>query len=296
MIVSLQIAGGESVQNGTLSFTEPWLFDRPLSAGFDLFNNRRVFQDYTVNSLGGDVRVGHPIGEYSRWNAIYRLSQDTISDVSDTASSNLLDQQGTHLTSLLGFSLARDTRDSLFETTRGTNSSIGFDFAGVGFGEQWFRTVASTSYYHPALWDHVIGMRVMGGYSVGWGRESVPLFERFFLGGSNSIRSFKAQEVSPKDSSGTRIGGNIELLANVEYTVPLFFGIRAAAFFDAGNVWGPDITGGQKFDISDLHYAAGLGLRWVSPFGPIRVDYGLNLNRKEGEPFGNFSFSVGSAF
>ena len=61
-------------------------------------------------------------------------------------------------------------------------------------------------------------------------------------------------------------------------------------------MWGPDITGGQKFDISDLHYAAGLGLRWVSPFGPIRVDYGLNLNRKEGEPFGNFSFSVGSAF
>ncbi len=295
-IVSLQIAGGASVQNGTLSFTEPWLFDRPLSAGFDLFNNRRVFQDYTVNSLGGDIRFGHPIGEYSRWNAVYRLSQDTISDVADTASSNLLDQKGTHLTSLIGFSVARDTRDSLFETTRGTNSSIGLDVAGIGFGEQWFRTVASTSYYHPALWDHVIGVRVMGGYSLGWGRESVPLFERFFLGGSNSIRSFKAQEVSPKDSSGTRIGGNIELLANVEYTVPLFFGIRAAAFLDIGNVWGPDISGGQKFDIGDMHYAAGLGLRWVSPFGPIRVDYGLNLNRKEGEPFGNFSFSVGSAF
>ena len=209
------------------------------------------------------------------------MSQDTISDVSDTASSNLLDQQGTHLTSLLGFSLARDTRDSLFETTRGTNSSIGFDFAGVGFGEQWFRTVASTSYYHPALWDHVIGMRVMGGYSVGWGRESVPLFERFFLGGSNSIRSFKAQEVSPKDSSGTRIGGNIELLANVEYTVPLFFGIRAAAFFDAGNVWGPDIT--RRSEVRHLGSTLRRGAR--APLGvPVRADSrGL---RPEPEPEG----------
>jgi outer membrane protein insertion porin family len=124
----------------------------------------------------------------------------------------------------------------------------------------------------------------------------VPLFERFFLGGANSIRSFQNQEVSPKDSTGTRIGGNIELLGNVEYTVPLFFGIRAAAFFDVGNVWGPDISAGQKFDITDLHYAAGMGLRWTSPFGPIRIDYGVNLNPAPGDKFGNFNFSVGSAF
>ncbi len=295
-IVALQLAGGAKVQNGTLGFTEPWLFDRPLSAGFDLFNNRRVFTDYTANSLGGDIRFGHPLGDYSRWNALYRVSQDKISGVNPTASTNLLDQEGTHLTSLIGVGLARDTRDSVFETSRGSNATIGLDFAGVGFGEQWFRTLASTSYFLPAWRDHVIGARVMGGYSLGWHNGSVPLFERFFLGGPNSIRSFKAQEVSPKDSSGTRIGGNIELVGNVEYTVPLFYGIRAAAFFDVGNVWGPDISAGEKFDITDLHYASGLGVRWVSPFGPIRVDYGVNLNPAKGEKFGNFHFSVGSAF
>jgi outer membrane protein insertion porin family len=295
-IASLQVAGGQNVQNGTISFTEPWLFDRPLSAGFDLFNNRRVFTDYTVNSLGGDIRVGHPIGEYSRWNALYRVSQDRISDVADTASINLLDQQGKHLTSLVGLGLSRDTRDSIFETTRGTNASVGVDFAGVGFGEQWIRTLASAAYFHPAWRDHVIGFRLMGGYSFGWGDTPVPLFERFFLGGANSIRSFKAQEVSPKDSSGTRIGGNIQLVGNVEYTIPIFFGIRVAAFLDVGNVWGPDITAGEKFDITDLHYAGGLGVRWLSPFGPIRVDYGVNLNPGPKEKFGNFHFSVGSAF
>ena len=95
----------------------------------------------------------------------------------------------------------------------------------------------------------------------------MPLFERFFLGGANSIRSFKAQQISPQDSTGTRIGGNIQLLGNIEYTVPLFFGIRVAAFYDVGNVWGPDIADGTKFDITDLKQAIGLGVRWVRPSG-----------------------------
>ena len=92
------------------------------------------------------------------------------------------------------------------------------------------------------------------------------------------------------------IGGNIELVGNVEYTIPVYFGIRVAAFLDIGNVWGPDISAGQKFDITDLHYAGGVGFRWLSPFGPIRVDYGLNLNPGPKDKFGNFHFSVGSAF
>jgi outer membrane protein insertion porin family len=299
-ILSLSLAGGANLQNGTISFTEPWLFDQPLSAGFDIYNRRRVYTDYTANSLGGDIRFGHPIGEYARWTILYRVSQDTISDVAPNASTNLLDQEGTHLTSLIGVALTRDTRDNNFATTRGSNSTLGFDFAGIGFGQQWFRVLGSTSYFFPVWRDHVLGMRALGGYSLGWGSDPVPLFERFFMGGPNTIRSFKAQQVSPVDSSGTAIGGNIELLGNIEYTVPLFFGIRAAAFIDVGNVWGPDITGGQKFDITEVHWAAGLGLRWLSPFGPIRIDYGVNLNPNTGPPakqsFGNFQFSVGSAF
>ena len=139
--VFLRLRGGASTQQGQIGFTEPWLFDRPLSAGFDLFNNRRVFDDYTVNSLGGDIRFGYPIGEYSRANVIYRASQDRISDVSAAASSSLLLEEGIHYTSLVGVSLGRDTRDSVFEPSRGSNSSVGVDFAGIGFGDQWFRRV-----------------------------------------------------------------------------------------------------------------------------------------------------------
>jgi len=295
--VFLRIRGGVKTQQGQIGFTEPWLFDRPLSAGFDLFNNRRVYQDYTVNSLGGDIRLGYPLGEFSRVNALYRASQDNVTDVAANASTNLLDQQGIHYTSLIGVAVTRDTRDSVFEPTRGTVSNIGLDFAGVGFGEQWFRLVGSVAAFWPTPWlNHVIGTRFNAGYSLGWGNAPVPLFERFYLGGANSIRSFKAQEVSPVDSSGTRIGGNIQLLWNIEYTVPLFFGIRVAAFYDIGNVWGPDISGGTPFNITQEKQAIGLGFRWASPFGPLRVDYGVNPNPKGNEKFGNFNFSVGSAF
>ena len=295
--VFLRLRGGENIQTGTIGFTEPWLFDRPLAAGFDLFNTRRLLPDYTVESLGGDIRLGHPIGEYSRWNAIYRVSRDRISDVNEFGSPELISQEGTHLTSLVGLTLSRDTRDNIFDPTRGSTASIAVDFAGVGFGERFVRSVVTTSYFQPTPWlNHVLSFRLIGGYAVGWDKDPVPLFERFYLGGSNSLRQFKSLQVSPRDGSGTRIGGNSELLGTVEYQIPLFFGIKAAIFYDVGNVWGPDITGGSKIDLSDLRHGVGAGFRWNSPFGPLRVDYGIKLDRKKGESLGEFNFSAGSSF
>jgi outer membrane protein insertion porin family len=295
--VFLRLRGGEKLQTGTIGFTEPWLFDRPLAAGFDIFNTRRILPDYTVNSLGGDIRLGHPLGEYSRWNAIYRVSEDRISDVTALGSPELASQEGTHLTSLVGLSLSRDTRDNIFDPTRGSTASISLDFAGVGFGVRFVRSVFTSTYYQPTPWlDHVLSFRLMAGYAIGWDDDPVPLFERFYLGGSNSLRQFKSLQVSPRDSSGTRVGGNAELLGTIEYQIPLFFGIKAAIFYDVGNVWGPDISGGSKIDITDLRHGVGAGLRWNSPFGPIRVDYGIKLDQKKGESFGNFNFSAGSSF
>ncbi len=293
----LRLRGGEKLQTGTIGFTEPWLFDRPLAAGGDIFNTRRILPDYTVDSLGGDIRLGHPLGEYSRINAVYRVSQDRISDVNLLGSPELLAQRGTHLTSLIGVNLARDTRDSVYDPTRGSTASIGVDFAGVGFGEKFVRSVAAATYFQPLPWlEHVLSFRFTAGYSFGWDKDPVPLFERFYLGGSNSLRQFKSLQVSPKDNTGTRIGGNSEVLGTIEYQIPLFFGIKAALFYDVGQVWGPDISQGTKIDLSDLRHGVGAGFRWNSPFGPIRVDYGIKLDQRKGEKFGEFNFSAGSSF
>ena len=293
----LRLRGGTQTQQGTIGFTDPWFLDRPLAAGFDLFNNRRVYQDYTVNSLGGDVRLGAPIGDYGRWNALYRLSQEKVSGVASNASTELLQAEGTSITSMLGGSLSRDTRDSLTEPARGNYSLIGVDFAGIGTDDnRFFRITATTTQHQPLWFGHVLSGRLMAGYQLGWYKDPVPFFERYYLGGPNTIRSFKSRQISPVDSSGTDIGGNFQVLGNLEYSVPLPFGIRAAVFFDVGNVYGPDQSVHAPVDLTNLKYAVGPGLRWNSPFGPIRVDYGINPNPTGNEKFGNIQFSMGAAF
>jgi outer membrane protein insertion porin family len=189
-------------------------------------------------------------------------------------------------------SLGRDSRDNVFAPTRGWTFNIGADVAGLGGDSHFFKATASTTYYHPIWFDHVVSGRLEGGYGVGFGDAQLPLFERFYLGGPNSLRMFKFRQVSPLDENGLRVGGTSQVIANTEYIVPLPFNIRLAAFVDIGNVYGFN----DDFDLTNLKYGVGAGVRWLSPFGPIRVDYGFKLNRKAGQDPGAFNFSVGSPF
>ncbi len=291
-VLSLRIRAGANSQQGIISFTEPWLFDRPLSAGFDVFNVKRQFTEYDYDSLGGTVRLSHPFEEYWRWQTAYRLTRDEISDVRDTSDPLLRDEIGTRVTSAVTLGLTRDSRDAVALPTKGGYTVFTVDFAGLGGDSRFVKSIASTSYFYPVWYGHILSGRAEAGYGFGWSEDPLPVFERFYLGGPNSIRSFKARKISPVDESGTRIGGTSEVLGNVEYIVPLPFNLRVAAFFDIGNVYG--FT--TKFDITDTREAAGAGVRWQSPFGPIRVDYGINLDRRKGEDFGAIQFSVGSPF
>lgn len=289
---SIRLRAGANTQQGILSFTEPWLFDRPLAAGFDLFNTRRQFIEYDYDQLGGAVRLSHPFEEYWRWNALYRLSRDEITHIASTASSELQAEKGASVTSLVQGAVSRDSRDNFQAPSRGGTVSLVADFAGLGGDSQFVKTLASVAHYQPIWLDHILSGRLEGAYGFGWGDKELPLFERFYLGGSNSIRSYKSRQISPRDDTGERIGGTSSVLGNVEYIVPLPFNIRAALFFDIGNVYGF----GTKFDLTDLRMAIGGGLRWLSPFGPIRVDYGFNPDPRPGDKSGAFNFSVGSPF
>ena len=290
--LALRLRGGANTQQGILSFTEPWLFDRPLAAGFDLFNVRRQFIEYDYDSLGGGIRLSHPFEEYWRWNAAYRLSRDEISNIETDLNSALESERGVRVTSLVQGAVSRDSRDNIQMPSRGGTLSLVTDVAGLGGDSQFVKAVASATHFQPIWFGHILSGRLEAGYGFGYGDEDLPLFERFYLGGANSVRSFKSRQISPRDDAGVRIGGTSEVLGNVEYIVPLPFNIRAAAFFDVGNVYGFD----TKFDLTDLRTAVGAGLRWLSPFGPIRVDYGFNPDPRPGERSGAFNFSVGSPF
>jgi Outer membrane protein/protective antigen OMA87 len=294
--VSIKLRGGGTIQEGTIGITDPWFLDRPLAAGFDLFSNRRVNQDYTQSSTGGDVRFGAPIGDFARWNALYRLSLENVTGSLRTPARSCWPPKARPSCRCSG-ARSRATRDNPQQATRGMFALFGADFAGIGTGDnRFFRITASVVQHQPLWFNHILSGRLLSGYELGWSKDPVPLFERYFLGGANTIRSFKAREISPEDTSGTKVGGNFQILGNLEYTVPLPFNLRAAMFFDVGNVYGPDQSFGTPIDLTKLKYAVGPGIRWNSPFGPIRVDYGLNPNPTGKEKIGNIQFSMGGAF
>jgi outer membrane protein insertion porin family len=290
--VAIRIRAGARTQQGTIGFTEPWLFDRPLSAGFDIYKSIRDYTEYKYDTTGLNLRLSHPFEEYWRWLLGYRLSRDDVSNISAFASPEILAQEGITVTSAVSGSLTRDSRDVIAAPTKGAQTALTLDFAGLGGDSKFIKATALQTYFKSIWFGHIIGMRAEGGYGFGWANEPLPLFERFFLGGPNSIRSFKYHGLSPRDDTGFKTGGTSEVLGNVEYIVPLPFAFRVVAFFDIGQVFGF----GTQFDITDLRKAAGGGIRWQSPFGPIRVDYGFNLDRKAGEAIGQFQFSVGSPF
>lgn len=291
---SIRIRAGALTQQGIISFTDPWFLDRPLSAGFDLYSTTRVFTDYTYDSTGGAIRFSHPFAEYWRWHLGYRISRDNIGHLSDNViSPELLEQKGTTVTSMVSGSVTRDSRDNIQSPSRGGQTGITLDVAGLGGDSRFVKAVASTSYFKPVWFGHIISGRVEGAYAFGWGEDGkVPIFERFFLGGPNSLRGWKFRQISPHDSTGFATGGTKEILGNAEYLIPLPFGLRLAGFFDIGNVY----AAGSKVDLTDLRSDVGAGVRWLSPFGPIRLDYGVKLDRRTGEDLGAFQFSVGSAF
>jgi outer membrane protein insertion porin family len=291
---SLRIRAGALTQQGIISFTDPWLFDRPLSAGFDLYSTMRVFTDYTYASTGAAIRFSHPFAEYWRWHLGYRISRDNIGHLSDNVlSPDLLEQKGTRVTSMVSGSITRDSRDNIQSPSRGGQTGVTLDFAGLGGDSKFVKAVATTSYYKPVWFGHIVSGRLEGGYAFGWGDDGkVPIFERFYLGGPNSLRGWKFRQVSPVDSTGFAVGGTTEVLGNAEYLIPLPFGLRLAGFFDVGNVY----PAGSRADLTDLRADVGAGVRWLSPFGPIRLDYGVKLDRRSGEDLGAFQFSVGSAF
>ena len=291
-LATIKIRAGANIQQGQLSFTEPWLFDRPLAAGFDLFSTQRQFLEYDYRTLGGGLRLSHPFEEFWRWHLGYRLTQDDILHVKNPQDSFLRDEEGTHVTSLVSGTIARDSRDSIQTPSKGGQLAWSTELAGLGGDHHYSKSTMFMTYFQPVWFGHILSGRAEGGYGFGFGDERLPVFERFFLGGPNSIRSFKTRQISPTDEFGTRIGGTSEVLGNIEYLIPLPFDIRLAAFFDIGNVYGFK----TKFDLTELRKAAGGGIRWVSPFGAIRVDYGFNLDRRPGEKAANFHFSVGSPF
>jgi outer membrane protein assembly factor BamA len=203
-----------------------------------------------------------------------------------------------YFVSSIGLFHTLDLRDSPVVPSRGLILGQTFELAANAIGSEieLLRTTARASYFIP------IGRTLLEvGARAGLVRpleestsdiNAIPIDERFFNGGSTSVRSFGERDLGPHDHRGHPLGGEFYTIFNVEHTFPLYGELQGAVFFDAGNLL-PDA---DNPGFSDMRYGIGAGLRYKLPIGPIRLDYGVNPDPREHEDFGAFHFSFGFAF
>jgi len=170
-------------------------------------------------------------------------------------------------------------------------------YAGLGGNIGFTKVRGEAGVYIPLFWETVGFLHGAAGAVTRNSDKTLPDYEKFYLGGMNTVRGFDWRDISALDEEGKKVGGEKMVYFNVEYIIPLLkkVGIVAVAFFDTGNVWG---TGsGQNVDLGDLRQGYGWGIRWYSPMGPLRLEQGYILDPKPGESTGGtWEFSMGGVF
>jgi len=280
-----------------LSYTNPRFLDSHVSAGIDLFNWEREYDDYTKNSVGGGLRFGHPFIE--KWYIYYGYSIDktTLSDVAPNASQIIKDSEDIELTSAAHIRLLRDTRNHRFVPSAGSRNSIMVRHAGglLGGDAEFTKVEGSTSWFFPIYWKSVFHIKAAAGQIFASDKKKLPVYERFYLGGMNSIRGFPSADISPVDPrTNEKIGGDKMWYSNIAIQFPLLeqAGLHGEVFTDFGNVYAVE----DSWDFGDVKKTAGVGFMWMSPMGPIRLAWGYNLDQQEGEDSSNWDFTMGGNF
>jgi outer membrane protein insertion porin family len=286
--------GGET-STYVVSFAEPRLFSGVFSFGLDLFDKTNEYSQYNQDSLGGSVRLGYRLNDYSRLSARYKYSNYNVYDVDLEASQVIQDQEGESITSSMRVGYNYDTRDFPMDPRDGVKLSLSTEFAGgpLGGTNDFIRYQAEGSTYTTLIGDLIGLARIELGLVEGYGGSEIPVTERFFLGGLYSLRGFEHRKVGPLED-GEPVGGTKSLLMNLEATYPLIrdANIKGVLFLDGGNVWAQD----EIVEMSDLRFGAGFGFRWAAPIGLLRLEWGFNLDPKPDEEQPGWEFSIGTLF
>lgn len=286
---------GGSSSRYDISYTNPHLNDSQLSWGFDLFNTEREYDDYTKDSMGGKIRIGYPLIEKWRLYGSYAYTDTEISDIDDDASSIILRSKDIEVTSAVKFSLIRDTRNRRFSPTKGSRHTLSAEYAGGPFGgdAQFTKLEASTSWYFPLFFDTAFHVKGAAGQVFENEDDKLPVYERFYLGGLKTIRGFEYNDISPVDE-GDKIGGDKMWYSNLEFIFPLLKdqGMDGVIFYDIGRVMDDD----EDWTVDDFDHGAGVEVRWISPMGPLRIGFGVNLDPEDDEDETVWDFTMGGTF
>lgn len=302
----LQLDVGSQRNNTIITLEDPRLNDSDWSLGLDLLSTDREFDDFDRSQAGGALTAGYGLekllgrmGRDMRFTTRYQYLDNNIKNVNqETAADFIKDEEGKSTVSSITPAIIRSTIDNPMDPSNGSRQSLSFEYAGLGGTEDYYLIEAGHQYYEPVTkmgdGNVVFSWRTRLGYGESLDDEPFPLFNRYFPGGINSVRGFEVRELGPKDENGSVYGGSKQLINNLEFIFPISTsaGLKGVVFYDIGNAFDDD----EDISWGGLRHAAGYGVRWSSPMGPIRVEIGYPLDREEGEASFVTLFAFGAPF
>ncbi|MDQ2659878.1 MAG: BamA/TamA family outer membrane protein, partial [Verrucomicrobiota bacterium] len=295
-------------------YEDPYLFDTDYALKLRLSALTFDFDGYSKFELGGRVDLSRQITKQYKVGTVFSVRHVEVTSA-DIAPQFL--GRTSYQVNSVGYTQTLDLRKSPLVSPRGVVIDNTLDYAGGALGSQidFVRSTGRISYYLPFApekkvinvnpsaeeetesgfqhWfrQSALAFGARAGIIKGLNGSEIPIDERFFNGGANSVRSFAERDLGPHDLNNP-IGGEFFTVFNVEFTYPIFGALRGAVFVDAGNL----LSSADDAGLNDLRYAIGAGLRYDLPIGPLRIDYGVNPNPRDYEDFGAFHFSFGFAF
>ena len=289
-VITAQGRIGGLSQDFSISFAEPWLFGRPINAGASVYRNDVDFQTFDSRRTGFALTLGRAFGEFLRASVTYRFEELDISDIEPGAADLLEEQEGSSLTSSVTPSVIWDSRNSRFNPSQGSLNSLEFDIAGLGCENQFYKLIGETTWYYPLPYGLSGFIKGRFGIGAGYGGEDLPASERFFLGGPTTVRGFGFRDIGPQDLDGNPLGGTSFVQFNLEVGRSFSRILRLVTFMDVGNVYSED----QTFDLGEMRRSVGFGIRFITPVGPVRLDWGFKLDRRPGERLVELGFLLGA--
>lgn len=297
------ISVGADSQTIDIGFTEPYFLNRDLSAGFDIFRTVRDYQDesgYDLERTGFTLRSGFPIKENIRGDVFYSLVNEKIDNVQSTAPVSIQKSAGEYLISSVGYTITISDLDDILLPTTGSKYTFGQTISGLGGDVRSLATNASYIRFFPVYEnDVVLSAGVTGGYIFGLG-EDVILAQRYNVGGRN-FRGFESRGIGPRDlASGDALGGNAYFVASSELRFPVGlpeeYGVLGRTFIDVGTLTEIDDNDPGIVDSPSIRAAVGVGLNWVSPFGPIQINVAVPLLKEDYDKDEVFQLDFGTRF
>jgi outer membrane protein insertion porin family len=324
--VSAQVNTGKVNKTYALSITKPFFTPEGISLGYDIYRrdvntSSLNLVTYNTSSFGAGVRFSVPLSEKNSISYGLSLDNTEVSNLqidrsptryinycsSVTGTSQSTGCTMNSLVASLGWTI--DSRDDILFPKKGELRRINAEVSTPGLDIQMYKITLQESWYKDVTKDLTIMLNGQIGYADSYGGKEFPFFKNFYVGGVNTVRGYRQGSIGPVCLQGDSscgiststtnmfLGGNKQVIANAELFMPVPFiknnnQFRLSAFIDAGNVYGHD----QSIDLTTLRYSAGMGVLWVSPFGPLKLVYAQPFNNQSTDRTESIQFQMGQQF